>query len=601
MKLMPRLVAVTAITIAASAFCVGQTNRAGEARTYDVLNYDADIRPEFADYSISGTVNITLKSLINNLSQLKLDANELTIDGVEENHLSQTFRSDSGYLLVSLSRPAARDEVRTLTVRYHGKPTRGVRFFPDHMYAFYNTSHWLVCDFDPGDKATLSLKLTLLADLKVVANGRLIEKRALPGNSVGYLWRQERPIPSYIFGFVAGQFQEVTNQAGSLRLSFLARTNYSRSQIERIFGDTADMRSFFEERSGVSYPGERYTQVLASGYVEQEMSDFTVMRENYGDEVLADARDDNLAVHEFAHQWWGNNVTCARWADFWLNEAMAEFMMAAYREHRFGRDEYERDMELARESYARSRAAGGDRPLAYHQPIPESQAGSLVIYDKGSLVLNLLRRELGEKAFWEGIRRYTQNHFGDSVTTSDLQTALEEASRKSLSRFFDQWIYRAGVPDIVARHRWYNGTLIVELEQRQKSLWDVPLAIAVETFRGRERHAIVLTAKRQELRIPLAQEPLSVRIDDGGVLPMNVVHERTTSMLLFQLVHEPDIAGRIDAMNGLQSGLANGGLANGSRQLRLSFVAALQDRIAKDSSRLVRKLAQETLAKMPHG
>ena len=90
---------------------------------------------------ISGTVNITLKNLINNLSQVTLDANELTTDGVKENHLSQTFQSDSGHLLVRLSNPAARGEVRTLTVRYHGKPTRGVRFFPDHMYAFYDTSH----------------------------------------------------------------------------------------------------------------------------------------------------------------------------------------------------------------------------------------------------------------------------------------------------------------------------------------------------------------------------------------------------------------------------------------------------------------------------
>jgi len=85
-----------------------------------------------------------------------------------------------------------------------------------------------------------------------------------------------------------------------------------------------------------------------------------------------------------------------------------------------------------------------------------------------------------------------------------------------------------------------------------------------------------------------------VRLDDSGHLPMNIVHERTTSMLLFQLAHEPDIAGRIDAMNGLKSVLASG-----SPEFRISFVAALQDRIAKDSSRLVRKLAQQGLAKRP--
>lgn len=234
-------------------------------------------------------------------------------------------------------------------------------------------------------------------------------------------------------------------------------------------------------------------------------------------------------------------------------------------------------MELARERYARVRAAARDRSLAYHQPIKESQAGGPVIYDKGALVFNLLRSDLGEKAFWKGIRLYTRAHFGGSVITSDLQIALEKASGKSLSAFFEQWIYRVGVPDIVARHHRDNGTLIVELEQRQESLWDIPLSIAVETSCGRERHDIVLTRKRQELRIPLAEEPLSVRIDDGGHLPMIIVHERTTSMLLFQVAHEPDIAGRIDALNTIQSALASG-----SQQTRTLVEAAFQERIDKD-------------------
>jgi hypothetical protein len=118
----------------------------------------------------------------------------------------------------------------------------------------------------------------------------------------------------------------------------------------------------------------------------------------------------------------------------------------------------------------------------------------------------------------------------------------------------------------------------------------------VETSHGRERRHITLTDKHQQLRLPLAQEPRSVRIDDGGYLPMNIVHERTTSMLLFQLAHEPDIAGRVGAMNVLQSMLATG-----SQQWGTLLASALQERVDKDSSRLVRKLAQETLAKMRNG
>src|SRR6185295_15808853 len=112
--------------------------------------------------------------------------------------------------------------------------------------------------------------------------------------------------------------------------------------------------------------------------------------------------------------------------DFWLNEAFATFMAAAYKEQRFGREEYEREIEQARRSYERIQTAGRDRPLAYKQPIKEAEAGGAIVYDKGLLVLHQLRAELGEKAFWQGVCVYTQKHFGGSVKTSDLQTAFEK-------------------------------------------------------------------------------------------------------------------------------------------------------------------------------
>lgn len=566
----------------------------GSAATYDVLHYDADIQPDLVNHAISGTVVIKLSSLINNLSEIELDANELAIDGVSEGDAAQTFQTDTGRLLVRLSRPAVKGEVRALSIRYHGKPSRGVRFFPDHMYAFYHTSRWLVCHFQPGDKATLSLALTLPANLKVVANGNPIEQKSLSEGSIRHLWRQDMPIPPYIFGFAAGRFAEVSKQAGPVRLHFLTRDNYSQAEVERIFGDTPDMLDFFEKRAGVAYPGTRYTQVLASGSVEQEMDGFTVMRENFGKEMLADPRDNNLAVHEFAHQWWGNSVTCAGWADFWLNEAMAEFMMATYREHRFGRDEYERDLEFARASYTRVRGSGRDRPLAFRHPIKESQAGGSVIYDKGALVLHLLRFELGEKAFWEGIRRYSQKHFGGMVTTSDLQAAMEKASGKSLSAFFTQWVYREGVPRMVARHRVDSGELVVTLEQRQESLWIIPLNVAVETSHGRRNRRITLTSRSQEIRFRLDGDLLSVRVDDGGHLPTRIAHERPLSMLLYQFAHEPDVAGRAGASYELQSVLTS----VQSEQTRVLVRAALQERINKDSSRLIRALAQRALEKI---
>jgi aminopeptidase N len=564
---------------------------------FDVLHYDAEIEPHLSEQAIAGVVSITFVSRVNNLSEVTLDAVELQVAGVSENGSALEYEARAGRVRIRLARAMRAGEAGTLKIVYRGKPTRGLKFYPDHLYAAYNTPRWMVCNFDPGDKATLALRLTLPSDFTMVANGNLVEKRTLPDGRTQYLWREEAPVPPFILGFAAGKFQEVVKVKGDVRLFFLARDIYTRAEIERIFADTSDMLDFFESRAGVAYPLKRYTQVLASGSVAQEMSAFTVMRENYGREVLEEPRENWLIAHEMAHQWWGNRVSCAGWADFWLNEAFAELMMSAYRERRFGRDEYDRDMELARTGYARIRAAGKDRSLAYRQAVRESEAGGAIVYDKGALVLNLLRYEVGDAAFWRGVRLYTKRNFGRSVITRDLRKAMEEASGRSLSRFFEQWIYGSSVPDLFASHRVEGGEVVIEFEQRQALPWQLPIQVAVETTRGqRMSRRVVLTARKQEVRFALTGALLSVRVDDRGHLPFRVRQAgRPVSMLLYQLAHEPDTAGRADALEQLQSLLA----ATKEEGTRALLRAALEERATQDRARLIRALARKALEQQP--
>ncbi|MBD0371888.1 MAG: M1 family metallopeptidase [Pyrinomonadaceae bacterium] len=561
----------------------------------DVLDYSLSLEPNLSGQTIAGEVRISFLSRVDNLSEITLDAQELQVEEVSENGTALKFEAKEGHLLIRLARAASPNVARSLQIRYSAKPTRGLKFFADHLYAAYNTPRWMPCNFEPGDRASLFLKLTLPENFKAVANGDFVEKKSLPGGRAQFVWRERASVPPYVYGFAAGLFQEVMREKNDVQLFFLARSLYTLTEVEKIFADTSDMLEFFEKRAGVEYPKKRYTQVLASGGVMQEMSAFTVLRENYGRDVLTEARENWLIAHEFAHQWWGIRVSCAGWSDFWLNEGFAEFMMSAYREHRFGQDEYDRDMEMARMSYAKIRAAGKDRPLAYRTPITESQAGGPIVYDKGALVVNLLRYELGEDAFWRGLRLYTTRNFDKSVVTGDLQKAMEEASGKALTRFFEQWIYTPGVPYLVARHRLEKGEVVVELEQQGSALWNIPLQIAVETSGGgRESRRVDLTERRLEVRFRLRGNLLSVRLDDGSHLPFRVKQEeRPVSMLLYQLSHEPDTAGRAEALEQIQSLLAY----TKEESTRAQLKAALEERAARDTTRLIRALAKRALEK----
>jgi aminopeptidase N len=426
-------------TVAVSA---KQQSSSSPPASFDVTHYSVQLQPDIELKSITGKVRIRFVARVARLAQIELNCGDLTIDSVREDGSPQNFDRLQNRVLISLSHPAKTNEAREIEIEYHGAPRRGIRFFPDRqqVYTVFWTSHWMVCVDAPEDRSTLHMQLILPSKLTGVANGRMIAQRPLPNNKISVEWRQDFPIPSYTFGFTAGPFRTISERRGRVELRYLT-TQFSENEMRRIFRDTADMIDFYERRSGVRYADSTYTQVLAAGNADQEMSSFTALSESYGREVLANERAVWLGAHELAHQWWGNMVTCRYWTHFWLNEGMATFMASAYKEHRFGRDEYLREIAEYRVNYEKVRSAGKDRSLVFPDWNNPTRDDRTLVYDKGAYVLHLLRVELGERAFWAGIRQYTREYFGKSVTTSDFQRVMEQVSKKNLKDFFARWVY----------------------------------------------------------------------------------------------------------------------------------------------------------------
>ena len=422
---------------------------ASESQTnnIDVLHYSITLEPDIANKSVKGTVFIQFLIKSNNLKFAEFDCGDLAIDSVRLAGATLQFSVMDHRLKISLPAGLKAKTKREIEVNYHGTPKRGIRFFPDReqVYTVFSTSQWMVCVDDPSDKATLTLKLILPATLTPIANGNFVSQSDLPNKKRVSEWRQENGIPTYVFGFAAGPFHVVKEKRRNVELRYLA-TNYSANQVRRIFRDTPDMLDFFESRAGVKYADQMYTQVLAAGGVEQEMSSFTALKESYGKQLLDNEQDLWLAAHEFAHQWWGNMVTCRDWNHFWLNEGIATFMAAAYLEHRFGRTVYLREIETYRTNYEKVRDAGKDKSLVFPDWLRPTREDRILVYDKGALVMHRLREEMGERAFWNGLRTFTRRHFGKSVVTSDFVAAMEEANGKSLHKFFAEWVYLEAGP-----------------------------------------------------------------------------------------------------------------------------------------------------------
>jgi aminopeptidase N len=431
------LFALLVLLISQSASVAAQARN----RSVDVLHYDVALEPDIRAKTIKGTVKIRFTTTTA-LNKLTLNSGDLAIDGVRSKGRALQNSVAGHRLEITLPATLKPRAISEVEVAYHGSPRYGIRFFPEknQVYTIFSTSQWMICEDSPDDRATLRIVLTSAPGLTHLSNGRETNHQALADGRIQTTWSQTSPVPTYTFGFVIGPFRTLSERRGAVELRYLA-TSFSDDQVLRIFRDTKDMMNFFEDRAGVKYQDHAYSQVLATGDAEQEMSSFTALNEDYGSRVLADEKDIWLGAHEFAHQWWGNMVTCEDWNHFWLNEGIATFMAAAYLEHRFGHESYLKEIEQYRSSYEKIKSAGKDKSLVFPNWLHPTREDRTLVYDKGAYVMHLLREEMGEKAFWKGLRSYTRANFGRSVVTRDFEKAMDASSGKSLTRFFSKWIY----------------------------------------------------------------------------------------------------------------------------------------------------------------
>lgn len=408
-----------------------------ENHSLDVLNYHVQIEPDIAAKKIEG--NAVIKFAIDQqATKVIFDCGDLEITDIKGS-VVESYKQDGKKLIISLSEDRLLEN--EIQIFYKGSPSRGVVFLSDplQMYTVYFTSEWMVCNNDLKDKATIQIDLIVSDYLEGIASGVLRETKIFRDSLVMHSWRQDYGTPAYTYGFAIGSFNEFKDESRGISLNYYSH-NHSLKDLKIIFDKTADMLKFFEDKSGVAYTQNTYTQILVGRHY-QEMSGFAVLKNSYGNLVLKDSTETNLISHELAHQWWGNMITCESLSHFWLNEGFATYMSAAYNEHRFGQEKYMENIDSYYQVYNKIKQKGADKPLVFDNWLNPTPDDRNLVYFKGAYVLHLLREELGNQDFWEGIKFFSQKYYGKSVSTENLQKALEESSKKDLDNFFEKWIY----------------------------------------------------------------------------------------------------------------------------------------------------------------
>lgn len=410
----------------------------GGADAAEILSYHARLQPDMAMHSIQGQTRIALRGTAQAASQLSFPVHALNVTALELDGSSIPVNIAQGKLLVPL--PASPPgQTHSLQISYQGKPDQGLVFGTDYVYTAFHTCHWMICDEAPGIRASVDMEIQLPADYKLVASGVPVAIKSGPDGLVSHLWHQQRADASYLYGFAAGKFQQTTERVGEVTLDYYGAVDDA-AALRKKFQPTSQMLEFLQQKAGVPFPHPTYSQVLLPGSEAQELSSFSVIGKQMLDPILDEPREDWVIVHELAHQWWGNSLTCRDWKDFWLNEGITVFMVAAYKEQRWGHAAYVHELELASKRWQAAIDAGFDKPLAYVGDYPSLRIQRAITYSKGAIFMDVLRKELGDELFWQGFRHYTQQYAGKSVDSRDFQLAMEQTAGRPLGTLFDAWV-----------------------------------------------------------------------------------------------------------------------------------------------------------------
>ena len=157
---------------------------------------------------------------------------------------------------------------------------------------------------------------------------------------------------------------------------------------------------------------------------------------------------EGLIAHETAHQWFGNSATAREWPHLWLSEGFATYWAALWSRHAHGDSAFRANLATMRDAILRDTSAVIARPVIDTSVTDLFALLNANSYQKGGFVLHMLREEIGDSAFFRGIRAYYAAHKHSTALTADLQDAVEASSGRDLDWFFDQWLRRPGYPEL---------------------------------------------------------------------------------------------------------------------------------------------------------
>ena len=555
-------------------------------KAHDLLHTTLRVSFDWQKQYLNGTAELRLKPYFYPQDTLVLDAKGMDIKSVSLLKGSAgtplKYSYDGQKLAISLNRKYTRAEEYVVEINYTAKPNelpaggsdaitsdKGLYFInplgqepnkPTQLWTQGETeasSAWFPTIDAPNERMTQEIYITVDPKYTTLSNGELMYSRQNADGTKTDYWKQELPHAPYLAMMAIGEFAVVKDKWRDKEVNYYVDPAY-KGTAQKIFGHTPEMMEFFSTKLGVAYPWSKYAQVVVHDYVSgaMENTSASVFMEDLqlNERELLDKNWDGIIAHELFHQWFGDYVTMESWANLPLNESFANYSEYLWAEHKFGADEaaYLQIDELGQ--YLDEAQTKRVPLIRYHYKDREDMFDSHS-YAKGGRVLHMLRKLVGDDAWWASLNLYlTRNKFSD-VEVAELRMAFEDVTGMDLMWFFDQWFMSAGHPELKVEDSYQNGQLTLHVTQTQDTtyapVYKLPLQVAVWNGGKKTVYPITIDKADQTFTFDMATAPELVLFDAEQQLLGVVNHLKTDQELVLQFQHADHLAPKLEAMAAL--------------------------------------------------
>ena len=433
-----------------------------------------------------------------------------------------------------------------------------------------HNSRWMPTIDQPNERSTQEFFITVDDKYQTLSNGVLVSSTpAANGQRTDY-WRMDLPHAPYLHMIAVGEFAKVDDTWEGMPLSYYVEEEY-RDDAEEIFAHTPEMLTFFSERLGMKYPWPKYSQIVVRDYVSGAMENTTAVIfgaqvQKHADE-LGRLGNDYIVAHEMFHHWFGDLVTTESWSNLTLNEGFANYSEYLWFEHRYGRDEAESHRLDELNGYLNSAGMTGFHPLIWYQWDAAEDMFDGHSYNKGGLVLHMLREYVGDEAFFAALNKYLVDNQYSAVEVDELRMAFEDTLGEDLQWFFDQWYIGNGHPELTVDYGYADGMATVTVEQTQdpdefRPIFILPTQIGIYPAAGGEARMVDVTVdeRRQTFSVEAGPDDLVV-FDPRSTILAELDEERPAAEQVELFERVPDLRKRLFAARAINAAGSAGELA----------------------------------------